>query len=79
MDSTKYKIMILIAPVLALLVNLSFSMGIFPDYLKIARVVPLFKGGDRTNVGNYRSISTLNVYSKIFEKIVHKQLSSYLE
>ena len=69
----------IISPILKALVNLSFSTGIFSDYFKIARVVPLFKGGDKTAVGNYRPISTLHIFSKIFEKIVHRQLATYLE
>ena len=34
--------------------NLSFSQGVFPDELKLARVIPLYKGGDQTQLGNYR-------------------------
>ena len=42
-------------------------------------MVPLCKGCDKLNLGNYRPISVLNIYSKIFEKIVHGQNYSYLE
>ena len=53
--------------------------GIFPDELKIARVVPLFKGGDKNEIINYRPISLLPVISKIFEKLIHKRLISFLD
>ena len=53
--------------------------GIFPDELKIARVVPLFKSGDRNEMVNYRPISLLPVFSKIFEKLIHKRLMSFFD
>ena len=64
---------------IAHLVNLSLSSGMFPSCLKISRVVPLFKGGDAMNISNYRPISVLNIFSKMIEKLVHKQLYEYLE
>ena len=60
------------------LFNESIDAGIFPDKLKIGRVVPLFKEGDKTNILNYRPISTLTIYSKIFEKLVHKRMVSFI-
>ena len=53
--------------------------GIFPDTLKIARVSPIFKSGDRTDPGNYRPISVLPTVSKIYEKVVYQQLVDYLD
>lgn len=50
---------ITIAPVLTKIINDSLASGIFPDALKIARVVPVFKGGNMDQVGNYRPISVL--------------------
>ena len=60
-------------------INLSLRTGIFPDCLKLARVTPIPKGGDLTNAGNYRPISVLLIFSKIFEKVVYKQLYTYFE
>ncbi len=53
--------------------------GIFPDILKIARVIPLYKSGDRNDITNYRPISLLPVLSKIFEKLIHSRLTSFLD
>jgi len=67
-----------IAPQLCDVINSSFSLGIVPDQMKIAKVYPLFKSGDRSLVINYRPISILPAFSKIIEKLVYKRLMSYL-
>ncbi len=69
----------LISPTLATLLNNCMYSGIFPDILKIAKVIPLYKTGDRNDVTNYRPISLLPVVSKIFEKLLHKRLLSFLD
>ena len=48
------------------IVNLSFDQGCVPDQLKIAEVIPVFKAGDTTSIGNYRPISILPVFFKSF-------------
>lgn len=68
----------IISPVLCNVINLSMSRGIFPDSLKIAKIVPIFKHGDRTYLENYRPISILPLLSKIFEKVIHKRMIHYL-
>ena len=60
-------------------VNLSIRSGVCPDGWKIARVTPIHKDGDRSDPGNYRPISVLSAVSKIVERIVHSQLSNYLD
>lgn len=65
--------------VLVHLVNLSFERGIFPDVLKIAVVIPLHKNGPVNNCNNYRPISLLSTFAKIFEKLMKKQLVNFLE
>ena len=60
-----------------LIFNCSLATGIFPDQWKAAKVVPLFKGGDRENVENYRPVSLLPLPGKILEKIVHSRLTDY--
>jgi hypothetical protein len=57
---------------------LSLSTGYFPDQLKIAKVKPLYKRGLDTDVGNYRQVSLISVFTKIIEKIMHKRLLSFL-
>lgn len=60
------------------LVNLSITSGIVPEELKQARVKPLFKKNDRSEIGNYRPVSILCIISKILEKAVYKQLEAHL-
>ena len=55
---------------MAYLVNSSIKQGIFPSELKIAKVFPIFKASDEQLITNYRPISVLNFFSKIFEKVV---------
>ena len=63
---------------LSQLINLSFKVGIFPDILKIAKVIPLHKKECKLNFQNYRPISLLSVFSKIFEKTIYTRIYSYL-
>ena len=58
--------------------NCSISFSVFPTSWKCACIKPLHKSGDRTCPSNYRPISLLHVGSKLLEKCVQKQLSSYL-
>ena len=60
------------------LINLSFEVGIFPDILKMAKVTPLHKKECKLNFLNYRPISLLSVFSKIYEKTIYTQIYSYL-
>ena len=68
-----------ISPLLALLMNHSFQSGIYPDTFKIAKVISLFKKGNPELPSNYRPISLLSIFSKIFEKLMYKRLYSFLE
>ena len=67
-----------ISPLLTSIINRSMLTGIFPSCLKLARVIPIYKGGDRTCLSNYRPISILPVVSKIFERVMYSRLYSYL-
>jgi hypothetical protein len=72
------KIIFNIARPLHHIFRLSFEKGIVPSQLKIAKVIPIFKNGDRCNMDNYRPISLLGCISKIIEKIVAIRLTSFL-
>ena len=61
------------------LINFSFSEGTFPNLLKFANVIPVFKNGDNLDYNNYRPISLISNIGKLIEKIVHKRLYSFLE
>lgn len=69
----------LIAIPLTHIFNLSFSSGIVPDKLKIAKVIPIFKSGDKQLFNNYRPISLLPAFSKLLEKLVCKRILCYFE
>ena len=66
----------LISP-LRLIINQSLITGKYPDKLKTAKVIPLYKKGDKTKCDNYRPISLLCAISKLFEKVVYNQLFDY--
>lgn len=66
------------AHVLVHVFNLCLIHGIFPDALKIAVVLPLFKKGNHLDTNCYRPISLLNTFSKIFEKILKVRLMHFL-
>ena len=62
---------------LSIIINQSLCTGIFPDKLKIAKVIPLYKKDDNKLFGNYRPISLLSSISKIFERVAFNQLYDY--
>ena len=64
---------------LAELINLSVQSGKYPSKLKHAKVIPVYKGDDETDPNNYRPISLLSVFNRIFEKIMYNRLKSYIE
>ena len=61
------------------IINLSFAEGIFPTELKYAKIIPLFKSGDKTQVNNYRPISLLPVFSKVLEKCMAVRLIDFID
>ena len=66
------------APSVTKLINYSINNAVFPRTWKTAKVTPLFKKGDSSDVNNYRPISVLPVLSKIVERHVHSNLYAYL-
>ena len=54
--------------------NLSLLQGVFPEEMKIANVIPLYKNDDRMRFNNYRPVSLLCVLSKVFEKVMYTKI-----
>ena len=67
-----------ISPYLTLLLNQCLTTGIFPEKLKIAKIIPIFKKVDAQILNNYRPISLLPTISKLFERVIYNQLYNYL-
>ena len=63
---------------LAIMFNTSIETSQFPNLWKLARITPIFKGGDRSDKSNYRPISILPVMSRLFEKLIADQLYQYM-
>ena len=57
----------------------SFSKGIFPDHMKLAMILPFFKGGSKLEVSNYRPVSVLPIISKLLEKFMLNCLTGFME
>ena len=64
---------------LAHITNMSLITGVYPDLLKIAKVIPIHKCGSTQDINNYRPISLLSIFDKIIEKLLHKRLYNFLE
>lgn len=60
----------LISDVLSYIIILTLTSGIYPKELKVAKVVPVYKGGTQDDLSNSRPISVLPVFSKIFEDVI---------
>ena len=77
MSLVKLVIHIIVIPLKHIFI-ISLQNGVFPDRMKIARVIPIFKTGDVQSFSNYRPISILPQFSKILENIFHSRLTSFL-
>ena len=80
MDMTLVKniIQVIVKP-LTYICNQSFQTGIFPNSMKTAKVIPIYKNGDRHLFTNYRPISLLPQFSKIIEKLFVHRLDNFIE
>ena len=68
----------MITPYLIHLFNVCFNNGLFPEVLKVSKVIPIYKSGDKTKVNNYTPISLLPSLSKVMEKLLVVRLTSFL-
>ena len=57
--------------------NLSLNTGIFPDRMKVPKVTPILKIGEKSSISNYRAISVLPCFPKILERIMYNRLYDY--
>lgn len=68
-----------ISKAVVILFNMSLEQGKFPDNLKIAKIIPIDKGGLKEDPSNYRPISLLPIIGKILEKLIYARINKYLE
>ena len=61
------------------IINKAITQGIFPRELKLARVIPIFKSGDKQDASNYRPISILTFFAQVFEKILYNNISNFFD
>ena len=64
---------------LATIFNQSICSGIFPSKLKRAKIIPIFKDEDESLPENYRPISLLSIYNRIFEKLMYSRLTKFVK
>ena len=73
------KIISVVSPIIAIIFNKCFCAGIYPKKLKLARVIPVYKSGCRNLAENYRPISNLLVFNKIFDVLIYNRLLAFFE
>ena len=61
------------------IINMSIETSSFPDDAKLASVVPIYKKKCRQKMENYRPVSILNCFSKIFERFIHNSITPFVE
>ena len=59
--------------------NLSLSIGSYPSKLKMSKIIPVFKTDDETDVNNYRPISLLPIFNRLFEKLMYNRMKSFID
>ena len=59
--------------------NISILHGVFPNELKIAKVIPLYKGGESKLLVNFRPVSVLPVFSKLLERLMYERITEFID
>ena len=67
-----------IVPVISIIINTALDEGTFPNNLKKAEVIPVYKKSDKLNKSNYRPVSILPILAKVFEKVLAHQITPFL-
>ena len=78
MNIIKQSIYLIVEPITHI-INLSITNGVVPDKMKLARVIPVFRCNDQTQLCNYRPISVLPAFSKILERVIYDRMVHYLD
>lgn len=69
----------IISPVLSYIFNLSVILGVYPSKLKISKITPIYKSDDETDPSNYRPISLLSNFNRIFEKLLYFRMKEFID
>ena len=78
-DGISAKFIKMSANVIANIINNDISLNKYSKHAKTATVKPIFKKEDWANIKNYRPVSLLNIFSKIYERFLHENLTNYVE
>ena len=68
----------ILAPVISSLINNCMKDGTFPSILKTGKITPVYKKGPKDNLKNYRPVSTLPIFGKIFEKVIYSRFYKFV-
>ena len=68
-----------LAPVVSYYFSCAFGLEVFPNYFKTAKVIPIFKSGNKNLLSNYRPISPLTTISKVLEKLIKGDLLKFFD
>ena len=66
-------------PIMTQIINMSIENDCYPDDLKLVEVSPVFKKKDDLDKENYKSVSVLSHWPKVFEKIMHQQIEDFMK
>ena len=69
----------ILSPVLSNIFNISLTSGVHPSKLKISKITPIFKSEDETDASNYRPISLLSSFNRIFEKLLYYRMKDFID